>query len=141
MRAREFKTSDIPHIAQMFTEELGYEMSPRYLERRIQQMQIEGGYQIFVMADKNDVAGFIGVHTSLAFEYEGKVMRIIGLATKKEYQGKGIGRRLLKKAEKYATENGVAIIAVNSGLSRESAHIFYQKRGYTKKGFSFAKKL
>ena len=38
-------------------------------------------------------------------------------------------------------ENKVAAITLNSGISRKTAHIFYEKQGYSKKGYSFVKYL
>ena len=35
----------------------------------------------------------------------------------------------------------MAVITLNSGISRKTAHIFYEKQGYSKKGYSFIKYL
>lgn len=68
-------------------------------------------------------------------------MRIIALAVKENSQGQGIGTKLVEQAELFAKENGVTVIGVNSGLKREQAHNFYEKQGFSKKGYSFAKTI
>ncbi len=74
-----------------------------------------------------------------AYEFDGEYLRVAALAVKKEYQDKGIGSKLLEKAEEYAREIKALTIVLNSGLQRESAHKFYESRGYVKKGYSFKK--
>lgn len=54
---------------------------------------------------------------------------------------KGIGKHLIQEVEKYAKINNMAVITLNSGISRKTAHIFYEKQGYSKKGYSFVKYL
>ena len=132
MTFRRFKQADISGICELINYELGYCVTENDLAIRINQMQKDKNYCIFVAENDNKV---------IAFEFSGKVMRIIALAVKKDYQRQGIGKKLLQTAENYGTENQTAIIAVNSGLQRTSAHRFYEKQGFYKKGYSFARIL
>lgn len=138
---REFEQTDISAICELINCELGYSVTVNDLAIRINQMQKDKNYRIFVAADDNKVIAFIGLHIGLAFEFSSKVMRIIALAVKMEYQKQGIGEKLLQIAENYGAENKTAIIAVNSRLHRAGAHKFYEKQGFYKKGYSFAKVL
>lgn len=95
--------------------------------------------KIFVACDGDDVVGFIGCVTYLAFELDNEGMKIIALAVSKEYRGKGIGSKLIKTAEDRAKINDIGVILVNSGLQREKAHIFYENKGYRKKSYGFIK--
>lgn len=104
------------------------------------QMNRAGNYMVFVAADCEKVIGFIGLQTGLAFEYDGKVMRIIALAVAHDFQNQGIGGALIQRAEEYAEEVNVSVIAVNSGLKRTRAHRFYERHSFYKKGYSFFKK-
>lgn len=52
-----------------------------------------------------------------------------------------MGSLLFASAERIAAEAGVSVIAVNSGMGRVRAHVFYEKRGFVKKGYGFAKTL
>lgn len=141
MTFRRFKQSDISGICGLINCELGYNVAENDLAIRINQMQKDKNYCIFVAENDNKVIAFIGLHIGLAFEFSGKVMRIIALAVKRDYQRQGIGKKLLQTAENYGAENQNAIISVNSGLQRTSAHQFYEKQGFCKKGYSFARIL
>lgn len=137
----EYKDKYLPGIYELLKNELGKNVSVETLEKRIDKMVTDDNYKIFVAEINNEAVGFIGVHLGLAFEIDGKVMRIIALAVKEEYQNNGIGTALVKTAEEYAQNNGVAVIGVNSGLQRAVAHKFYEKQGFYKKGYSFIKTL
>lgn len=136
---REFDRDDICGICELINCELGYSVSVDDLALRIKQMRDDKHYCIFVAENNNEVIAFIGIHIGLAFEYSGKIARIIALAVKKEYHRQGIGTKLLQTAESYFKENHVELIAVNSGIRRVEAHRFYEKQGFYKKGYRFAK--
>ena len=139
MTFREFNCDDICGICELINCELGYNVAEDDLALRIKQMRDDKNYCIFVTENNNEVIAFIGVHIGLAFEYSGKIARIIAFAVKKEYQRQGIGTKLLQTAESYLKEDHVELIAVNSGIHRVEAHRFYEKQGFYKKGYSFAK--
>ncbi len=138
---REFDRDDICGICELINRELGYNVAEKDLALRIKQMQDDKNYCIFVAENNNEVIAFIGVHIGLAFEYSGKIARIIAFAVKKEYQRQGVGTKLLQTTESYLNENHVELIAVNSGIHRVEAHRFYEKQGFYKKGHSFAKTI
>lgn len=136
---REFDRDDIWGICELINCELGYNAAEKDLSLIIKQMRDDKNYCIFVAENNNEVIAFIGVHIGLAFEYSGKIARIIAFAVKKEYQRQGVGTKLLQTVESYLKENHAELIAVNSGLHRVEAHRFYEKQGFYKKGYSFAK--
>lgn len=141
MIIRDFKCEDISGISELLNTELGKNVSVETLENRILQMQSEENYKIYVAQENGNIIGFIGLHMGLAFEVDGKVMRVIAFAVKADFQRKGIGSALIKAAKEYAVQNGVTVIGVNSGLTRLAAHSFYEKQGFYKKGYSFTKPL
>lgn len=52
-------------------------------------------------------------------------------AVRSDYQGRGIGTKILKKAENYLKENGFKIIRLNVQLENEEKLIpWYEKNGY-----------
>ncbi len=139
MIVRDYCKSDIADVCDLMKTSLGYDIAPDVLSNRIEQMQNDGDYKILVAEDNESILGFIGLHLGLAFEISGKVIRIIALAVKPDCQGKGIGTKLVTESAKFAKENGVTVIGVNSGLKRELAHKFYEKQGFSRKGYSFTK--
>ncbi len=141
MTIKDYQKSDIEDVCCLMKNSLGYDVAPDVLSSRIEQMQNYGDYKIFVAEENETVVGFIGLHLGLAFEFSGKVMRIIALAVKNDCQGRGIGTELVSAAEKFAKANGVTVIGVNSGLKRELAHKFYEKQCFLRKGYSFTKRI
>ena len=56
-------------------------------------------------------------------------------------QGLGIGRSLLKEAERRARSGGAARIELTSGSQRTEAHAFYRACGYSDGTVRFVKPL
>lgn len=88
---------------------------------------------IYVACIENKVVGFIGIEVSYVFELPKQIMRVNALAVDKNYQNKEIGKQLIQKVEKYAKINNMAAITLNSGISRKTAHIFYENKGILKR--------
>ena len=141
MEIRVFRNEDILGVCNLINSELGYDVSCEDLKDRILQMQEDKNYVIFTVVDDKKVIGFMGLQMCLAFEIKGKVMRIIALAVARHSQGQGIGSALIQEAEKYANENNISTVLVNSGLKRTEAHRFYEKQSFYKKGYSFCKRI
>lgn len=141
MEIRTFRNEDISGVCNLINSELGYDVSCEDLKARILQMQEDKNYVIFTAVDNKKIIGFIGLQMCLAFEIKGKVMRIIALAVTCHSQRQGIGSALIQAAERYANENNISTISVNSGLKRAKAHHFYEKHSFYKKGYSFCKRI
>ncbi len=138
---RKYESKDISAIRNILENDLGYNCELDKLNNRVDEMLKRGNYQIFVACDGDNVVGYIGCVSYLAFELENEGMKIIALAVSKEYRRKGIGTQLLKTAEQWAKDNNIEIILLNSGLPRENAHAFYESQGYFKKSYGFIKRL
>lgn len=67
--------------------------------------------------------------------------KVNGLAVLPEYQGRGIGRKLLETIERRASERSAGHIVLASGMHRTEAHEFYECAGYRKTSFWFRKNL
>jgi GNAT superfamily N-acetyltransferase len=133
---------DYRAVGGLIINELGYAgLDLEQLKIRMEQMLSDGNYETFVARHDGAVVGFIGLCKGIAFETEGKYMRIIAFAVESRCQNKGIGTMLLNKAEQYARENSINLISVSSGLQREAAHGFYETKGFTKKGYTFKKTI
>lgn len=141
MFIRNYKNEDLISIKNLISNSLGYDVSLDELSIRIDNMLQSANYAILVAEDDANIVGFVGLQISLSFEDPGKILRIIALAVSSNYQGKGIGTQLIKGAEKFAEENELHVIVVNSGLKRIEAHRFYEKNMFIKKGYSFVKKI
>ncbi|HOZ23438.1 MAG TPA: GNAT family N-acetyltransferase, partial [Thermomonas sp.] len=67
--------------------------------------------------------------------------RVTALVVTPTAQGLGIGRQLLKEAERRARSGGAARIELTSGSQRTEAHAFYRACGYKDSSVRFVKQL
>lgn len=140
INVRNIIKSDYTNICKLISEALGYDNEFAVLSARLNRLT-DNGY-ITLVAEVNDmVVGFVGFLVMSAYEFEGEYIRILALASDKEYQNIGVGTALLNAVEKYAADNGITTIALHSGTERTEAHGFYENRGYRKYGFGFKKDL
>lgn len=133
---------DIPAILLLVETALGYPQDePQAAALRLGRILHSPDYTTLVAVQGGAVLGFLGMMRALAYEFEGEYFRIVALAVQKQAQRRGVGSLLLERAERLAQERRAALLIVNSGLSRLSAHAFYEKHGFSKKGYGFSKKL
>jgi len=139
MQSREAQKMDYAAICSLVNDELGYpDVSEEELTHRIDMMNQDKSYCVFIALIDEKIVGFIGAVQSIAFEH-GKYMRITALAVAKEYQNRGIGGSLLKHVEDFTASMGITVITLNSGLARLDAHKFYEHNGYAAKSYGFWK--
>jgi GNAT superfamily N-acetyltransferase len=55
----------------------------------------------------------------------------------REWQGKGIGKEMMKYAMNISKQMGCYKLVLSSHIRREGAHKFYESLGFKKHGFSF----
>lgn len=67
--------------------------------------------------------------------------RVTALVVTPTAQGLGIGRQLLKEAERRARSGGAARIELTSGSQRTEAHAFYRACGYKDSSVRFVKQM
>ena len=87
------------------------------------------------------IVGLVTTVTAMAIGHPDGYTKINGLGVLPEYRNNGIGRMLLKRAERVAEENGTGYIALASGFRRDEAHAFYEHMGYQKTSYWFRKRL
>ena len=142
MTVRRAQAGDIPAIITLLEQELSYQQEhSAQTSARLQRILSHPDYSTIVAVRESTTVGFIGLMRCIAYEFEGDYLRIVALAVRQEEQGHGVGGLLLEQAERFAREAGFTCLAVNSGLIRLPAHAFYEKHGFVKKGYGFAKRL
>ncbi len=67
--------------------------------------------------------------------------RILALVTSSTARRRGIGRALIATAEKDFAQRGIRRVALDTRLTREDAHKFYESLGYERNGWRFVKQL
>lgn len=110
--------------------QLGYEATESEVARRMVGMQDSADHAVFVAeAAEGDVAGWIAVFVCRCIESETRA-EIGGLVVDENVRSRGIGRRLLERAEQWARGKGCAAVGLRSNVIRERAHAFYERLGY-----------
>ncbi|MDF2542442.1 MAG: family acetyltransferase [Herbinix sp.] len=139
---RDMKADDYSEILLLWNNELGNRnITADNISSRLERMNKDKNYRTFVAVFENKVVGFITMVQTMAIEYEIGYLKINGIAVKENFQGQGIGTKLLKYAEDYAIENGISRLLLNSGFQRTKAHAFYDSKGFDKLSYCFSKNI
>ena len=142
LQIRQVQKEDYADICALINSELGYpDVKLDELALRMEIMSQDKNYTTFVALLDNKIVGFIGTVRCIAFEVSSECMRIIALAVSNKNRNKGIGSSLLKHAEDFAFLKGITVFALNSGMQRLDAHMFYERNGYNKKSYGFVKEI
>lgn len=123
--------------------QLGYARPPEEVQRWIEKLPIWAERQAaFVASEKDRIVGWIEV--SLERRLQTAPFALIGgLVVRDGVRGKGIGRLLCEAAERWSREHGAGVVRVTSRSTREAAHQFYLRDGYSqvKTSLVFEKRL
>ena len=132
---------DASQVCAICCDDLGYQCDRALVKERISQLEDEREAVFVAVIDEN-VVGYIHVekYNTLYFE---TMANILGLAVSKRYRKHGVGKALVNQAEKWAVENEISLMRLNSGSSRSGAHKFYRRLGYgsEKDQIRFVKRL
>ncbi len=120
--------------------DLGYSASVEQVLARLERLLPAADHAIFVAESRECIIGIChvcGVHNLASAGYA-EVMEIV---VEQAFQRKGVGKLLLRAAERWATACTYPRIRLRSGVHREDAHKFYEKLGYEKSRASYAFEL
>ena len=131
---------DAPEIAALMCE-LGYETRRAEMETRLQSILSDRAYKTLVATVDDRVCGVIGTLAHSTYEHNNPTGRILALVTARVVRRRGIGRALVSAAEKDFAAKGIRRVALDTRLTREAAHKFYESLGYQRNGWRFVKQL
>ena len=125
---RPVERGDAEEVCRICCEDLGYQCDKYLVSERISQLDTDRE-AVFVAVLDGEVVGFIHVdkYNTLYFE---AMVNILGLAVRGKCRRHGVGKALIEAAEKWAMENEITLVRLNSGSSRSGAHDFYRSMGY-----------
>jgi ribosomal protein S18 acetylase RimI-like enzyme len=139
-RIRDAELNDAPELAVLMCE-LGYETKRTEMETRLKLILSNPAYKTFVATMDGCVCGMIGTLTCSSYEHNDAGGRILALVTSSGARRRGIGRALIAAAEKDFVQKGIVRVALDTRLTREDAHRFYESLGYERNGWRFVKQL
>ena len=97
-------------------------------------------YTMLGIFEKEKLISYAGVivQTNL---YHKRHLFVDELVTDVKYRSKGYGKMMLEYLKDYAKVGMCERIVLSSGISRQEAHRFYEKEGFSNKSFVFVKEL
>lgn len=138
---REIAPTDAEAAAELSVE-LGYPAGIEEIRERISKVNSSNDRIIYAACTANSVIGWIDVSIihHLATGAHGEIG---GLIVSERYRSSGVGRKLIAQAEQWIAAQGINTVIVRSRMTREAAHRFYLREGYTmiKTSAVFSKQL
>ena len=137
---RAAEINDAAALAQLMCE-LGYETTTAEMLQRLESILSDARYRTFIAELDNQIAGMIGTLTLPSYEHNDAGGRILALVIFNRARRRGIGRALIATAEKDFVQRGIRRVALDTRLTRDDAHKFYESLGYERNGWRFVKQL
>jgi GNAT superfamily N-acetyltransferase len=86
--------------------------------------------RLWLFEAEHTVVGYMILTFVFSFEYGGRNAFIDELYVLPGYRGRGVGRRALKFAEKFAREEDIAVLHLEVSRTNPRAHKLYSRAGY-----------
>jgi GNAT superfamily N-acetyltransferase len=113
---------------------LGYDVAAADVRRRLKHVRA-------LVAEKGEVVGVLTMAVTAVLHRPRPVGRISMMAVAEAARGGGIGAALVAEAEKRLKAAGCGLVEVTSNRKRLRAHAFYERLGYERTSYRFAKTL
>lgn len=95
-------------------------------------------YKIYIAVVDDEIIGTFALAIMDNLAHMGTPSGLIeDVVVNENWQGKGIGKQMMKFAIEHCRSYGCYKVALSSNLKRENAHRFYESLGFKKHGFSF----
>lgn len=132
-------TSDLADLVHLIGL-LGYQLDDSRLATRLSHIDPDAGYQTWVVRDPaGRIAAVAGSHILWAFNADRPSAQLMLLVVREDARRDGLGTLLLGHFESWAKTHDAATLAAVSAAAPETAHRFYQRRGYHSTGSAYSK--
>ena len=132
--------ADADDVARLLSE-LGYPCEIDDAAERIDAIAANDRQALVLARRDGAVCGLVALDFMYYLPLGTITCRVTALVVTPTAQGLGIGRQLLKEAERRARSGGAARIELTSGSQRTEAHAFYRACGYKDSSVRFVKQL
>jgi GNAT superfamily N-acetyltransferase len=142
MLIRPMAPADAGDVAALLGQ-LGYPSSRAQVARRLDLLAGDPEHALFVAERaESRVVGWVHVHAVRLMEADPRA-EVWGLVVDADHQRRGVGRALMRQAERWAAEKGYRAVRLRSNVVRAEAHRFYHGLGYaiTKTSYTLEKTL
>ena len=138
---REAKKEDLLYVLELYKQpdmDNGKVLPIEHAERIFDRISSYPNYRLFVALDDEKIIGTFALAIMDNLAHMGATSGLIeDVVVKTDYQGKGVGKQMMKFAIEYCKKYGCYKVALSSNLKREKAHQFYESLGFKKHGYSF----
>lgn len=137
---RESSIDDIAEILKLYASSLdkGAILSIENAEILFKKMEQYPNYKIYVAEKKREIVGTFALLIMDNLAHQGTPSAIVeDVVVQKVWQGKGIGKLMMKFAMEKSKQAGCYKLVLSSNLNRKEAHAFYESLGFEQHGFSF----
>ena len=129
VRVRPARLEDSEALADLATQ-LGYPSKKEEIAERLRQILPDPDHAVLVAElPASGACGFAHVFAGISLE-TGARAELLGLVTDGKLRSRGLGRRLVAEAERWAREKGLGALCVHCNVVRTEAHRFYETLGY-----------
>ena len=132
--------ADADDVARLLSE-LGYPCEIDDAAERIDAIAANDRQALVLARRDGAVCGLVALDFMYYLPLGTITCRVTALVVTPTAQGLGIGRQLLKEAERRARSGGAARIELTSGSQRTEAHAFYRACGYKDSSVRFVKQM
>lgn len=108
---------------------LGYPAEVEVMRARVGAVLGSAGDLLLVAEAAGGVVGWLQARVSRALQ-SAPAVEITGLVVEAAVRRRGVGRRLIAEAERWAREHGAEALVVRSNLRRTESHLFYPALGF-----------
>ncbi|MBL8752122.1 MAG: GNAT family N-acetyltransferase [Planctomycetes bacterium] len=128
---------DAAELARLFVE-LGHPAAVDELVARWPAFTAAGNAAL-VAAAAEGLVGLATLHRMHVLHRPRPVGRITALVVDARFRGAGVGTALVAAAERQLAAAGCGLVEVTSNLTRGAAHAFYERLGYARTSYRFAR--
>lgn len=137
---RQARREDLPDIVRMLADdELGSQRErceeplPKSYYAAFEQISTDTNHQLVVAELDGKVIGTLHLIFLPSISYQGGLRaQIESVRVDRKFQSQGIGTEMMKWTIERAKEHGAHIMQLTTHKSREDAHRFYERLGFTK---------
>ncbi|AHG92785.1 GCN5-related N-acetyltransferase (plasmid) [Gemmatirosa kalamazoonensis] len=133
---RDVTAADAAAVAALLTE-LGHPTDEAPLPARLDALRAEGGAAWLALDAAGEPLGLMTIAAHAVLHAAGPVALITALVVTRAARGRGVGRRLVDDAKRWAAARGCVRLTVTSGEQRADAHAFYPACGLAYTGRRF----
>jgi ribosomal protein S18 acetylase RimI-like enzyme len=135
---RDARPKDIDALVALINA-LGYDVTAAELRKRLTLVRKVGNH--VVVADRAGAIGLLTTSMTYVLHRPRPVGRISMMVVAEKERGNGVGAALVAEAEARLKAAGCGLVEVTSNAKRLRAHAFYERLGYERTSYRFAKQL